>query len=261
MKPAMLIDITKCIGCGACTKACKEANDLPMEVDPVRTWKTWKVVEQHDGFFVPTACMHCEDPDCVSVCPVGAMEKTKLGPVIWHGDVCIGCRYCVQSCPFEVPKYQWDSPTPAVGKCIMCYDRLKEGEQPACAQVCPTEATKYGDRNALINEAKQRIKDDPNGYVHYIYGLKEAGGTSILYLSSVPFEKLGFKVKGMDHEFPKLTFKVQKEVPKIFSTAFVFMYGLWWVINRRDELDGKTPEEIKQLEKDIYGLHEDDEEK
>ncbi len=261
MKPAMLIDLTKCIGCGACANVCKEVNHLPPVVDPVLTWKTWKVVEQRDGYFIPRACMHCEDPDCVSVCPVGAMEKTKLGPVIWHSDICIGCRYCVQSCPFQIPKYQWDSPTPAVGKCIMCYERQKEGKQTACAEVCPTGATKFGDRDKLIIEAKKRIGENPDLYVNHIYGLNEAAGTSILYLSSVPFEALGFKVKGMKRAFPALTFKVQKEVPKIFSTAFVFMYGLWWVINRRDKLNGKTPDEIKKIEKEIYGIHDDDEDK
>ncbi len=249
MNPGMLIDITKCIGCEACSRACKEANNLPPEMDPILTWKTWKVIVQQKGLFYAKACMHCDNPTCVSVCPVGAMKKTELGPVVYHPEICIGCRYCLQACPFRIPKYEWNNPTPVVGKCIMCYGRVSAGKPTACSSVCPTGATIFGNHDDLLREAKQRIGLNPNLYVDHIYGEKEAGGTSILYLAPLSFAELGFNTKGMEQVFPALTWKVQKEIPKVFSITGVMMMGLWWIINRREKYGDKTPDEIDEMQK------------
>jgi len=153
----MLFDSTKCIGCGACEAACKEQNGLPRRIDARTTAYTWTKVEKKRGAHVRRLCMHCLSPTCVSVCPVAAMKKTRNGPVTYDSKQCIGCRYCIMACPFDVPKYEWDSALPIVGKCVMCAPRVAKGQPTACASVCPTGATTFGDRDALITEARARI--------------------------------------------------------------------------------------------------------
>jgi len=233
---ALLIDITKCIGCQACALACKEVNGLPGEEEEELSATAYTVVKEKDGLYYRRLCMHCKEPTCASVCPVGAFEKTPEGAVIYHAHKCIGCRYCMQACPFSIPTYEWKKRAPKVQKCIMCYQRLKEGEIPACAEVCPTGATIFGDREELIQEARKRIKDDPDLYVDHIYGEKEAGGTSVLMLSSVPFESLGFPANLGDRPLPELTWAALKTVPSIAIFGGAILYGVWWIIDRRMEL-------------------------
>lgn len=235
MKPAILNDITKCIGCGACALACQEINGLPTQDHPPKlSDRAWTRIRHAGGFNIRQQCMHCLDPTCVSVCPVGALKKTSEGPVIYDAGRCIGCRYCMLACPFGIPKYEWDSPLPKVRKCIMCYDaRIKKGQEPACTSVCPTGATKFGDRDELIAEAKARIASDPDRYVDHIYGLEEVGGTSVLYLSSVPFEELGFAVTVQNEPYPKLTWDILSKVPNIVGIGGVLLLGIYWIINRR----------------------------
>ena len=182
--------------------------------------------------------MHCLEPACVSVCPVTALQKTELGPVIYDESRCIGCRYCMLACPFGIPKYEWDSPLPKVQKCIMCYEkRVAGGEQPACTQVCPTGATKFGDRDALIAEARARIAAEPDRYVNHIYGVTEAGGTSVLFLSPIPFADLGFKTDVRDEPYPKLTWDILSKIPSIVSVGGVLLFGIYWVIHRRMHME------------------------
>lgn len=235
---AILTDLTKCIGCGACVSACKEINDLPAEDGAKKlSATTWTTIETKRGVNIRRQCFHCLEPTCVSVCPVGALEKTKEGPVIYHEDRCIGCRYCLLACPFEIPKYEWDKVLPRVQKCIMCYDkRVSKGEQPACTSVCPTGATVFGRRDKLITTARDRIEADPDRYVDHIYGLEEAGGTSVLYLAGVSFDQLGFKA-AKDVTYPKLTWEILSRIPTIVSVSGVAMLGIWWIINRRMTLE------------------------
>lgn len=241
MKKGLLIDFTKCIGCGACTKACKAHNNLPGEIEPELTAYTWTTLETHktngnDKTFVRKLCMHCEKPACESVCPVGAFEKTETGAVVYHGEKCIGCRYCMVACPFQVPKYQWDKAFPYVQKCILCYDNLKKGEKTACAKACPTEATVFGDRNLLLKIARNRIKENPDKYVDHIYGEHEVGGTSVLLLSGVAFEKLGIRTDLVQKPLPSLTMGVISLVPNIISLGGLGLFGAYWIINRRIKL-------------------------
>ncbi len=213
---AMLIDETRCTGCRACQIACKQWNDLPAEVTRNRgsyqnpaalSAKTWNLIEFREieragkvGFyFLKRACMHCEHPACASVCPVGALYKTPEGPVIYDDSKCIGCRYCMAACPFNVPAFDWDKGLlgqPVIRKCNFCIDRLQAGMQPACAKACPARAINFGEREQLIAAAEARIQQTPARYVDHVYGKTEAGGTSILYLSSVPFENLGLPAPG-----------------------------------------------------------------
>ena len=119
----LLFDSTLCVGCGECYSACKTQNNLKKTSDDCMkdhlSNETYTVVEDHQGNFVRKLCMHCESPTCVSVCPVGAFQKTELGPVVYDADKCIGCRYCMQACPHSIPRYEWSSLTPRVRKCIM----------------------------------------------------------------------------------------------------------------------------------------------
>lgn len=236
MKAAILTDTTRCIGCGSCALACKEINGLPGKSFDKLDAYTWTVVESRKGIYVRRQCMHCLDPTCASVCPVGALHKTELGPVVYDPDKCFGCRYCVMACPFDVPKYQWDKQLPRTQKCIMCYEkRVSKGLQPACTQVCPAGATIFGERDDLLREARRRIQSNPGRYVDRIYGEHEAGGTSVLYLSSVPFEELGFPKETLDSPYPALTWAMISQIPKAFTLGGALLFGTAWVINRRME--------------------------
>jgi formate dehydrogenase iron-sulfur subunit len=235
---AILFDATKCIGCKACFYACKEANNLPkLEKDEEDLAATaYTVVKEKNGIYYRRLCMHCNYPTCASVCPVGAFEKTPEGAVIYHAYKCIGCRYCMQACPFGVPTYEWKKLAPKVRKCIMCYERLKEGKITACAEVCPTGATTFGDREDQLAEARKRIQEDPGTYVDHIYGEKEVGGTSVFFLSSVPFKEFGFPDNLPEDSLPKLTWAALSKVPSIVIFGGAFLYGTWWIIDRRMEL-------------------------
>ena len=206
----MLYDATKCVGCNACTNACRQWNntapettafgiyDAPLELSS----HTWTLIQLYQGenvhSFFKRQCMHCVVPSCVSGCPVKALQKTSLGPVTYDPSRCIGCRYCMYTCPFHVPRFEWDEVIPVVAKCTFCNDRLEQGKGPACAEICPTGALIWGKRGVLIKEAEKRLADNPGRYVDRIYGKDDAGGTSVLYLSHVPFENLGLPELGTD---------------------------------------------------------------
>ena len=238
MSVGLLIDVTKCIGCGACTAACKEQNGLPMPIEPERTAYTWTVVQPKAGLNVRSLCMHCLVPTCASVCPVGALHRTEKGPVVYDAEKCMGCRYCIMACPFGVPKYQWDRAVPIVGKCILCTDRIEKGQATACASVCPTGATLFGERDDLVKEARSRIAGRPSEYVDHVYGLEEAGGTSVLMLSSVPFENLGLPKNVPKQPLPMFTWQVLSKIPDFVVVWGVFLYGIHWITARRTEVEG-----------------------
>lgn len=237
---ALLIDFTACIGCRECMKACKEANNLPGPPGDRLSDTNYTVVKQHGKLYYRQLCMHCLTPTCASVCPVAALEKSPAGPVIYDGDKCIGCRYCMLACPFNIPRYEWHDPTPVVRKCIMCIHRIEEGKPPACAWVCPMGATRFGDRDRLLEIAHTRIRNHPNRYIDRVYGEKEVGGTSVLMLSSIAFADLGFRNSLPDEPLPELTWTVLKKIPNILITGSIIMGGIWWVINRRMELERES---------------------
>jgi formate dehydrogenase iron-sulfur subunit len=233
---AMLIDITMCIGCNTCQDACKRENKLPGGAETRLSPTAFTVLEEHDGITVRRLCQHCEAPTCASVCPVGALTKTTEGPVVYDATKCIGCRYCIQACPFQVPRYEWSSTYPRVRKCRFCYERVRNGQQTACAEACPTGATKFGTRDGLIREAFARIQAEPGKYVNRIYGQGEVGGTSILYITSVPFEQLGFKTRLGTDPLPELTINVLSKIPTVVTVGGAFLAGIYWITNRREEV-------------------------
>jgi len=148
----------------------------------------------------------------------------------------MGCRYCMMACPFDVPKYQWDKPVPVVGKCIMCYPKVKKGEATACAEVCPVGATVFGDRKKLLLDAGERIRKNPEAYVNRIYGVKEAGGTNVLMLASVEFGQLGLKTNVPDEPPPMKTWQGLSKMPDFVAVWGASLYGIHWITSRRDEV-------------------------
>ena len=206
---AMLYDATICVGCNACTNACRQWNKTKAEPDDRQVYDaprelsadTWTMIQLYQGeneySFVKRQCMHCVDPACVSGCPVQALQKTAEGPVTYDQSRCIGCRYCMYACPFHIPRFAWDTAQfPVIAKCTLCADRLKDGLPTACAEICPTSALIFGKRGELIAEAESRISENPARYVDHVYGKDDAGGTSVMYLSGVPFENLGLQDLG-----------------------------------------------------------------
>lgn len=233
----ILYDSTRCVGCQTCEFSCAEANDLPEptdypEVGVVRkTDETRRtVVNVYDTskgeVYVKRQCMHCNQPACGAACLTQAMYKTKEGPVIWRGDKCMGCRYCMVSCPFDVPKFEYHSANPKITKCTMCFDRLQEGKLPACVENCPAEALVFGTRRELIAEARKRIVENPDLYVDHIYGETEAGGTAFMYLSPVPFEELGFNTNIQNSSYPELSKGFLYAVPSIFVLWPMILKGI-----------------------------------
>jgi len=252
MRKGMLVDLTKCIGCRACQVACKQWNDLPAE--ETHNWgsyqnprtlssKTWSLVEfteiEQDGqfhwVFAKRQCMHCLHPACVSACPVGAFHQTEEGAVVYDSGRCIGCRYCMVVCPFEVPKFEWEKPLPFVRKCTLCVDRLEAGLEPACAKTCPTGAITFGERDALIAEAEARIQAHPEKYVDHIYGKDELGGTSWMYLSAIPFEKLGFPALGSEPVTGLSEAVAVYGTPSVAVSVAALLGGLYYWFTRREK--------------------------
>ena len=233
----ILYDSTRCAGCQTCESACAEANGLPEPVGTIEAGVVRKTDESHrtvvNAFnstkgevYAKKQCMHCNEPACTAACLTQAMYKTKEGAVIWRGDKCMGCRYCMVSCPFDIPKFEYHSANPKIEKCNMCYGRLSEGKIPACVENCPAEALIFGKRRDLIKEARKRINDNPGQYEDHIYGEHEAGGTGFLYLSAVPFNELGFNTSLQTESYPALSKGFLYSVPTIFVLWPAMLLGL-----------------------------------
>jgi formate dehydrogenase iron-sulfur subunit len=189
---------------------------------------------QNEFAFYKEMCMHCNDPACVSVCPVSAFIKTPEGPVVYDSGRCIGCRFCMVACPFGIPKYEWSRALPLVKKCTGCYSRIKEGLQPACAKACPS-AISYGGREDMVKIAQKRLATRPDKYLNRIYGLNEAGGTSVLYLSALPFNELGFKTV-TTRPLPSFTWAALRFVPIVFITMGGTLSFISWLMHRKARL-------------------------
>jgi Fe-S-cluster-containing dehydrogenase component len=180
--------------------------------------------------------MHCIEPACASGCVVRALEKTPAGPVIYHANRCLGCRYCMVACPFGVPKYEYTKAAPVVRKCTFCAERQAEGKQPACVEACPNSALVFGNRAELIEEAKKRIYASPGKYVPHIYGEEEAGGTSWLYISDVPLETLRLPLNVERSSYPEMADRSLSAVPFVITLWPPLLMGLWAASKRQKKL-------------------------
>jgi Fe-S-cluster-containing dehydrogenase component len=189
--------------------------------------------------FAKKQCMHCLAPGCASACPVRAMNKTPEGPVTYDASKCMGCRYCMVACPFEVPKYEYNELAPRVRKCTFCAERQKEGKPPACTDACPTGALLFGKRGELLDVAKQRIYSAPDKYVRHVYGEHEAGGTSWMYISDVPFEQLALVTGIPEKSFPELASGALGAPPFVMTLWPPFLMGLYQFSKRREEIAKK----------------------
>jgi Fe-S-cluster-containing dehydrogenase component len=242
----MLYDTTRCIGCKSCVVACHEANDLPPDnrddqlhdAPQALNDRTKNIIKlyKEDGrrSYVKQQCMHCIDPACVGACMIGALQKREYGIVTWDSDRCIGCRYCQVACPYNVPKFEWESASPRIIKCEMCNHRIAEGKVPACCEVCPRAAVVYGKYTDLLEDAKQRLIDHPDRCVDKIYGMEDGGGTQVLYVSHLPFEKLGLPELGTE-PVPSLNRQIQHGLYKgmIAPAALYVVMGGVALRNRR----------------------------
>ncbi len=257
----LLHDTTLCVGCRSCEFACAEVNGCPTPepaIDDKSVFdemrrnddKLYTVVNEYiegSGTKPPVyrkhQCMHCNEPCCASVCFVGAFEKTPEGPVLYHPELCVGCRYCVMACPYYALAYEYDDPvTPRVVRCTMCYDRIKEGKLPGCAEACPNGAITFGRREELLEVARDRIAKNPDKYVNHIFGEHEFGGTSWLTLSGVPFGELGLPENAPHTPLPELTEGALSFVPLILSAWPGFLLGSYAWSKRKDKLANEALE-------------------
>lgn len=257
----VLVDTTVCIGCRRCEWACKQAHNLP--TGDIESYSDESVFEQmrrpgNDGYTrvnrydnvrdlkklanVKVQCMHCDKPACVSACIVGAFSKKENGSVIWDTDMCIGCRYCMVACPFQIPTFEYDKAIqPNINKCDFCYDRTQDGLLPACIEICPVEALTYGKRRDLIEIADKRIKLYPNRYIDKIYGFTEVGGTSWMYLANTEFEKLDFPKLG-DSPAPGVSESIQHGIFAYFVppiAVYALLGGIMWLTKKKENERGR----------------------
>ena len=257
-----LVDTTLCIGCRKCEQACNASNGLPepgvpFDRESVFTKQRWPdasaftVVNRTEGppspdqafrqyTFAKVQCMHCLQPACASACIVGALQRQSNGAVTYDAGKCIGCRYCLVACPFQIPAYEFDTAlTPRVRKCTFCFDQLtSHGDPPACAAACPVEAIVFGKRDELLEVARERIKHRPDRYVEHIYGEHEVGGTAWLCLAGRKFAEIGlFNLPG--DVVPRLTESIQHVTFRHFIPPIV-LYGLLagtaWMTRRRERV-------------------------
>ena len=247
----VLSDVTKCTACEKCVAACVERNgkdrwlaerDRATTPDGLSAQRLSTVLKIGDGRFARKSCMHCLEPSCVSACLVGGLTKLPGGPVVYDQDKCIGCRYCMLACPFHIPRYEWDKTVPYVVKCDLCVDRLNQNKPPACVEACPEGALKFGDRDSLLREAHDLISRFPERYRNHVWGEKEFGGTTVMYIADVDLAALGWPESGAP-AIPSLTEPLVHTTPFIGLSVAVGLIGLNWIVKRRNELMAKGAEQ------------------
>jgi len=251
----VLHDTTYCTGCRSCEEACNRVNELPQPDKPFDDMTVldskrrtsdmnYTVVNRYDvngiegsPVYRKFQCNHCLEPACASACFVGAFKKTPEGAVIYNPDVCVGCRYCIMACPFNVPTYEYNEAfEPRVMKCTMCYPRLLEGKLPGCVEACPVEALTFGKREELISIARERFRKHPNRYIQHIYGYDEVGGTSWMYITGAPFEALDLRTDLGVTPAPDLTSGALAMVPMVVGIWPVLLGGIYLINHRKDQI-------------------------
>ena len=261
---SVLVDTTRCIGCRNCEVACATENGLPIPestthkvFDEIRDTTTdqWTVINRFDtdvgDVFVKKQCMHCNQAACSTACLTQAMYKTEDGPVIWRARKCMGCRFCMVSCPFVIPRFEYLSANPKIQKCILCYDKVSEGGKPACVEACPVDALEFGSRRDMERAAQNRIVDYPNRYHDHVYGQDEVGGTGWMYVAAVPFDQLGFRTDLGHESVPALTQNFLYSVPVVFLLWPAFLNGMRYTKSNEDAVQiDMTHNDAEQIEID-----------
>jgi Fe-S-cluster-containing dehydrogenase component len=281
----MLYDSTLCVGCKACVAMCKYVNGMPptqmgedVQYDSARdlSHETLNVIKVYkdgdnsvkdreaDGYaFEKRSCMHCVDPGCVSVCPVTALRRHPLtGIVTYHAEACIGCRTCMTGCPYNVPQFDYHNTFGEIHKCQMCnqkgVERIDKGMMTGCAEACPTGATLFGSRTALLEEAKRRLTLKPGEtyryprgdvrnpysfhdkkvpeYQQHVWGEKEAGGTNVMHISSIPFDKLGMPAIP-ERSYASISETVQHTLYQYMALPAVVLGALTWRVKQTTDND------------------------
>jgi Fe-S-cluster-containing dehydrogenase component len=253
----VLVDTTVCVGCRNCEWACKDAHGIAagdiMAYNDRTVFskrrrpneKSLTVVNEYTNpknellpINVKVQCMHCDHPACVSACIVGAFSKNENGAVTWDGGKCIGCRYCMVACPFQVPTYEYDKAIePNISKCDFCYPKTSKGELPACVYICPVEALTFGKKTNLVDVAREKIEKKPSRYFKKIYGEKEVDGTSWMYLASKDFTQLDFP-KLPEKAAPGVSESIQHGIFAYFVPPVMYftLLGLiMWVNKKKHE--------------------------
>jgi Fe-S-cluster-containing dehydrogenase component len=253
----VLFDATRCIGCRRCEAGCNQVNGLPAPPEPFddlsvldkqrRTnAKTYTIVNRYDHIpgaagpvFRKNQCQHCLEPACASSCFVRAFTKTPQGAVTWDGSVCVGCRYCMIACPFDIPTFEyWEVTTPRIMKCTMCWPQITAGKLtvPGCVGACPVEALVYGKRADLLRIARGRFAAFPGRYLDHIYGEHEMGGTNWLYISGVPFKDIGLREDLGTASAPQYTSGALAVVPIIATAWPALLVGVYAIHRRMDKV-------------------------
>lgn len=261
----VLTDLTACVGCRSCEQACNEANGFPPPDKPfddgsvfeelrAPTHTAYTVVNRYENpgdknkpIYRKVQCNHCKEPACLTSCPIHAYSKTPEGAVAYNPELCFGCRYCMTSCPFNIPAYDYWSPLePQIRKCTMCLPRIREGRITACAEACPAGALTFGKREQLLKVARKRIADNPGRYIDHIYGEKEIGGTNWLYISGVPFEQVGLPTNIPNRPLVEETKGFLSAVPVVL-TAWPALFGtIYAALRHRETMDEENHAEKKE---------------
>lgn len=259
MSKGVLVDITKCIGCDACTVACKmwnnidfgenarfhvqERSEVPDKNAFMLDYKNWTKIVLHKPEkngekvwrYVKFQCLHCIEPGCVASCFATALRRNENGAILFYPNLCVGCRYCMLACPFDVIKYEWEKTFPLIAKCHMCSTRMEQGQAPACIGVCPTNVMTFGDKDAMLALAKTTIQNDAK-YVPHIYGETEAGGTAWMYISDIPFEQLGFNTDITTRPIPEYSYDFQKYTKHAMVGIGTLLTALFLYTKRRNNI-------------------------
>lgn len=264
----VLHDTSKCIGCRKCEEACNEVNSLPAPDTPFSELEvldrkrrtsaaTYTVVNRfsHEGkpVFVKKQCNHCLEPACASACFVKALKKDRTGAVVYDESLCVGCRYCMIACPFNIPAYEYNDPlSPAVTKCTLCFStRIRDGRLPACVEACPKESLVFGEREQLVRAAWKTIFSRPDHYVQHVYGEHEMGGTSWIYISHAPFSEIGMREDLGQVAAPRLTAGPLSAVPIVVGLWPVLLTGIYAISKRKDKLSREDKEKAVRDTKDL----------
>ena len=261
----VLVDTTVCVGCRRCEYACKQAHGLPTpDLESYADRTVFEDMRRPDtnaltvvnGYgdtndpqlqqTVKVQCMHCNHPACLSACIVGAFSKQENGAVIWDTDKCIGCRYCMVACPFQIPVFEYQKALdPKIKKCDFCFERTQQGLIPACVEICPVEALTYGPFYELQKLAHDKISDNPDRYIDHIYGESEVGGTSWIYLAGREFTELGFPKLGKNPA-PGVSEAIQHGVFAYFIppvSFYALLGGVMWLTKQNKDRNQEQADE------------------